>query len=250
MRAKSKTEVAGAATRRRRSLVASAFTSVLMTAGVFGFFGPAEAATTNQLLPPKPSLCPRGTALITTGTYRGLCTTVQGVIFNPITRKILYSPPPRVPAIKPPSLPSTQPPVGSQPTAPGPGTPAAPSAGGRPASSSGRPHLISSSIISSHSYGTPYGVYFGNFGGGKTYFSPTGLTRFDPYRKVYYLSAFGRPLDSDVSTAVIDATRVSPVSTRVPHAPDEVWLLLPVGLVLLTMVTYLVLEPDADRVLV
>jgi hypothetical protein len=243
MRARNKTEVKGAVARRRRSLVAVCFTLFLSTAGVLGFFGPADAAPTNQLLPPKPSLCPRGTTLVTTGVYRGLCKTVYGVIFNPITRKILYSPPPTLPINPPPSLPSTEPPSGAQPN-PGTSTGTSPRTGG---SSGGRTHLISSSITSTHSYGTPYGVYFGNFGGGKTFFSPSG-SRYDTYRKVFYLSAFGRPLNSDVSTAVIDATRVAPVSTRVPQAPDEVWLLLPFGLVLLTMVSYLVLEPDADRV--
>jgi hypothetical protein len=245
MRARIKREVAGAVGRRRRSLVAFAFTMFLSSAGVLGFFGPAEASTTNQLLPPQPSVCPPGTTPLT-GDNRGLCRTVEGVIFNPITNQVLYSPPPPVPTINPPTLPpSTQPPTGTQPN-PGPGT--SPKTGGNP-SSGGRTHLISSSITSSHSYGTPYDVYFGNFGGGQTFFSPRGLTQYDTYQKVLYVSAFGRPLNSDVSTAVIDATRVTPVSTRVPNAPDEVWLLLPFGLVLLTMVTYLVLEPDTDRIL-
>ncbi|HEX2088858.1 MAG TPA: hypothetical protein VHI54_02840 [Actinomycetota bacterium] len=240
-------EVTGAVARRRRSLVAVSFTLFLSTAGVLGFFGPADAAPTNQLLPPKPqpSLCPRGTTLITKGLYKGLCY-ADGVIIDPITRKIIYSSPPELP-VNPPTLPSTELPSGTQPNpAPGTGTGTSPPTTGRP-SSGGRPHLISSSITSAHSYGTPYGVFFGNFGGGKTFFSPSGLSRYETYRKVYYLSAFGRPLSSDVSTAVIDATRVAPVSTRVPQAPDEVWLLLPFGLVLMTMVTYLVLEPDADR---
>ncbi len=241
-------EVHGGTTKQRRSLVAAAFAFALMTVGVLGFFGPAEAATTGQILPPQPSLCPKGTTPLT-GDFQGLCKTADGVIFNPITKKILYSPPPKVPAIKPPTLPSSQPPSGSQPnTETGTGTS---STVGSPAPSpAGRTHLISSSIVSSHSYGTPYGVFFGNFGGGKTFFAPGGLTHFDTYRRVVYVSAFGRAQNSDVSTAVIDATRVTPVSTKVPHAPDEVWLLLPFGLVLLTMVTYLVLEPDSDRVLV
>ena len=243
MRARSKTEVTGAVAKRRRSLVAVSFTLFLSTAGVLGFFGPADAAPTNQLLPPNPTLCPRGTIPLT-GAYRGLCKTVDGVIFNPITKKILYSPPPPLP-VNPPTLPGTEPPAGTQPN-PGSGPGTSPQAGGAP-SSGGRTHLISSSITSTYSYGTPYGVYFGNFGGGKTFFSPSGLSRYETYRKVFYLSAFGRPLNSDVSTAVIDATRVAPVSARVPQAPDGVWLLLPFGLVLLTMVSYLVLEPDADR---
>ena len=247
MRARIKTEVIGGVVRRRRSLVAVCFTLFLSSAGVLGFFGPADAATTNQLLPPKPqpTLCPRGTALLTTGTFKGFCRTVEGVIFNPITKKILYAPQPTLP-VNPPTLPSTEPPTGTQPNpGTGTGTATSPPSTGGPTSPGGRPHLISSSITSAHSYGTPYGVYFGNFGGGKTFFSPSG--RYETYRKVFYLSAFGRPLNSDVSTAVIDATRAAPVSTQVPQAPDEVWLLLPFGLVLLTMVTYLVLEPDADR---
>lgn len=246
MRARSKTEVRGAVARRRRSLAAVSFALFLSTAGVLGFFGPAEAASTNQLLPPppkQPSVCPRGTTLVTTGVYRGLCKTVYGVIFNPITRKILYSPPPTLPINPPSGLPSTQPPSGTQPN-PGSGPGTSPGTGG--SSSGGRPHLISSSIASTYSYGTPYGVYFGNFGGGKTFFAPNG-SRYETYRKVFYLSAFGRQQNSDVSTAVIDATRVAPVSTRVPQAPDGVWLLLPFGLVLMTMVSYLVIEPDADR---
>ncbi len=242
MRARSKTEVTGAVG-RRGSLVAVCFTLFLSTACVLGFFGPADAAPTNQLLPPKLSRCPEGTIPLT-GDYLGLCQTDAGVIFDAITGEILYQPPPKVPTINPPTLPGTQPPTGTQPN-PGSST-TSPRTGGP--SSGGGTHLISSSITSAHSYGTPYGVYFGNFGGGRTFFAPNG-SRYDTYRKVYYLSAFGRPLNSDVSTAVIDATRVArPVSTRVPQAPDEVWLLLPFGLVLLTMVSYLVLEPDADRV--
>jgi hypothetical protein len=244
MRARSKTEVKGAVVRRHRSLVAVSFTLFLSTAGVLAFFGPADAATTRQLLPPSPtrSACPPGTIPLA-GDYEGLCMTADGVIVT-ITGEILYRPPPKLP-VNPPTLPpSTQPPTGTQPN-PGPGT--SPKTGGAP-SSGGRTHLISSSITSSHSYGTPYDVYFGNFGGGQTFFSP-GLSQYETYQKVLYVSAFGRPLNSDVSTAVIDATRVTPVSTKVPHAPDEVWLLLPFGLVLLTMVTYLVLEPDTDRVL-
>lgn len=234
--------------RRQRSLFASVFALVLSTAGVFGLLGSANAATTRQLLPPTQSVCPPGTIPLT-GPYKGLCKTLDGVIFNPITKEILSSPRPTLP-IRPPSLPSTQPqqPSGGGPPNPGSssGTVTAPK--GNPTVASVRPtHMISASIASKHSYGAPYGMYFGNFvPSGQRYFSPSGL--YETYRKVYYLSAFGRPLNSDVSRAVMDASNVAPVSTRVPHAPDEVWLLLPFGLVLLTFVTYLVLEPDSDRV--
>ena len=243
MRARSTTRVRGRQT-RRRSLVASCFMLILSTVGVLGFLGSADAATTNQILPPNPSLCPKGTTPLT-GIYKGLCKTVDGVVFNPITKKILYSPKPSVPSVPSiPSLPGTQPPPRT-PRNPGAAT-APPQAVAR-SNPGGRTYLISSSVVSSHSYGTPYGVYFGNFGGGKTFFAPKG--QYETYRRVIYLSAFGRPVSSDVSTTVIDATSVAPVSTSVPHAPDEVWLLLPFGLVLLTVVTYLVLEPDSDRVL-
>lgn len=228
--------------RRGRSLIPFTFTLVVSSLGVLGFLGSAEAATTNQILPPSPSLCPSGTTPLT-GIYQGLCKTADGVVFNPITKEILYSPTPPVPSVNPPSLPSTQPPPTTQPK-PGAGTGPRSDA---PSNAGGPTHLISSSVISSHSYGTPYGVYFGNFGGGQTFFAPKG--QYETYRRVIYLSAFGRPVNSDASTTVVDATSVAPVSTRVPHAPDEVWLLLPFGLVLLTVVTYLVLEPDSDRVL-
>ncbi len=241
MRARSGSQ--GDAMRRRRSLLASAFTLFLSAVGILGFLGRADAATPNQLLPPTQSACPPGTIPLTGGN-EGLCQTADGVIFNPITNEVLSSPQPTLP-VQPPTLPSTEPPPAPQPN-PGSGTGTSPRTGGV-SQSDGPTHRISMSVVNSRSYGTPYGMYFGNFGGGQTFFSPTGLSQYETYRKVYYLSAFGQPLDSDVSTAVINATAVTPVSTKVPHAPDEVWLLLPFGLVLLTMVTYLVLEPDADR---
>lgn len=236
--------------RRHRSLVASAFTLLVSMVGVLGFFGRADAASRNQLLPPKRSVCPVGSTPVLTGVYKGLCKTVNGVVFNPITGQILSSPPP-TPTVPPnvgSLIPPTRPPSGNQPQ---PGTGTGPSAPPRvqPSRSSGRTHLISSSVSASRSYGTPYGVYFGNVGGsGSTYFSAnTGLSKFE-YRKVDYVGAFGQSMDSDVSTTVIDASRVAPVSTNLaPHAPDEVWLLLPFGLVLLTVISYLVLEPDSDR---
>jgi hypothetical protein len=245
MRAKSKNGGHGGAVRRHRSVVASAFTLLLSTAGALGFSGSANASTMNQIPVPPTTVCPVGTTPILSGPYEGFCRMADGTIFNPTTKEILYSPPPKLP-IQPPPLPGTAPPP-APPSTPGSDTGTPPSTGGVSNSTRGPTHKISMSVINSHSYGTPYGMYFGNFGGGQTFFSPDGLSEYETYRSVYYLSAFGRPVTSDVSTTVIDATRVTPVSTKVPNAPDEVWLLLPFGLVLLTMVTYLVLEPDADR---
>ncbi len=239
----------GGGMRGHRSLVASAFALFVSIVGVLGSLGPADAATVGQL--PIKTVCPVGSTLILSGTYSGLCKTSDGIVFDPTTGRIVSSPLPTPTPLPLPVdpgslLPTIQPPPpGGQPN---PGTGTTPK---RPSNPSRPSHLISSSIASSHSYGTPYGMYFGNVGGAGTYFGPNdGLTKYQSYRQLYYVGAFGQPLESDVSTVVVDSSDVAPVSTNlVPHAPDEVWLLLPFGLVLITVISYLVLEPDSDRVL-
>ena len=153
--------------RPRAWLLASTFTLFASTAAIF-FAGPATAGTRAQVgLPPAPtSICPVGTFPILSGTYKGLCRTVNGVVFNPVTKQILYSPTPTPPPLPVNPLPGQQPP----PTNPPGGGPTH-----SPGGSSGTPtHLISSSIANNPTYSTPYGKYFGSFGGGTNYFSPNG----------------------------------------------------------------------------
>ena len=76
------------------------------------------------------------------------------------------------------------------------------------------------------------------------------------YKKIYYTSAYGRAVPDQASARIVEtATQpttvpLAPVATRIVRAPDEVWLLLPAGLLLITWIAYLVLEPyDEDRFL-
>lgn len=93
------------------------------------------------------------------------------------------------------------------------------------------------------------GVYFGPVGPA-TYFQPRPRIRTVVVRKVYYTSAFGRRIASEPPTAVLQTatpTLVAPVARRIVRAPEEVWLLLPIGLILIVWITYLVLEPYEEE---
>ena len=96
------------------------------------------------------------------------------------------------------------------------------------------------------------GVYLGNIGA-PTYFKPQLRTKTVVVKKVYYSSAYGRGIPPEASAPVVDAatstTQVVPVASTIVRAPQEVWLLLPVGLLLIIWITYLVLEPYEDQIL-
>ena len=99
--------------------------------------------------------------------------------------------------------------------------------------------------------GSTTGVYFGRIGA-PTYFQPQLRTKTVVIRKVYYTSAFGRRIPAEASAPVVESatsTVVAPVANRIVRAPEEVWLLLPAGLLLIIWITYLVLEPYEDQLL-
>ena len=95
------------------------------------------------------------------------------------------------------------------------------------------------------------GVYFGPLGA-PTYFEPQLRTKTVVIHKEVYTSAFGGRIPAEASAPVVDSATsavVVPVASRIVRAPEEVWLLLPVGLLLIIWITYLVLEPYEDQLL-
>jgi uncharacterized repeat protein (TIGR01451 family) len=96
------------------------------------------------------------------------------------------------------------------------------------------------------------GVYFGAVGA-PTYFEPQQSTKTVVIKKVIYQSAFGRGIPTEASAPIVEtATQqavIAPVANRIVRAPEAVWLLLPVGLLLIIWVTYLVIEPYEDQFL-
>jgi hypothetical protein len=87
------------------------------------------------------------------------------------------------------------------------------------------------------------GAYTGNFGGGgTTYFAPTAQTLTS--HQVYFQSAFGAPVSEDVATAAFDLSSIqaAPVASAATQVPRVMLLLVPVGFLILMLVTSLVLE--------
>lgn len=100
--------------------------------------------------------------------------------------------------------------------------------------------------------GPTTGVYFGKIGA-PTYFEPQQRTRTIVIKEVVYQSAYGRRIPEAASAPIVETatqTTIAPVARTIVRAPDEVWLLLPVGLLLIIWITYLVLEPYEDQFLV
>lgn len=109
----------------------------------------------------------------------------------------------------------------------------------------------SSTNNSSLSSGPSTGVYFGKIGA-PTYFQPQQRTQTVVIKKVYYQSAFGRRIPEAATAPLVETatqTVISPVSSRIVRMPEEVWLLLPVALLLIIWITYLVVEPYEDQLL-
>ena len=86
------------------------------------------------------------------------------------------------------------------------------------------------------------GAYTGNFGGGTTYFAPTAQTQSS--RQVYFQSAFGAPVSKEVATAAVDLSSIqaAPVASAATQVPRIMLLLVPMGLLIMMLVTSLVLE--------
>ena len=109
----------------------------------------------------------------------------------------------------------------------------------------------SSTNNSSLSSGPSTGVYFGKIGA-PTYFEPQQRTKTVVIKKVYYQSAFGRRIPEEASAPLVESatqTVIAPVASRIVRMPEEVWLVLPVGLLLIIWITYLVIEPYEDQFL-
>ena len=104
---------------------------------------------------------------------------------------------------------------------------------------------------SSLSSGPSTGVYFGKIGA-PTYFQPQQRTKTVVIKKVYYQSAFGRRIPEAASAPLMESasqTVIAPVASRIVRMPEEVWLLLPVALLLIIWITYLVVEPYEEQFL-
>ncbi|HEX2267307.1 MAG TPA: DUF11 domain-containing protein [Actinomycetota bacterium] len=109
----------------------------------------------------------------------------------------------------------------------------------------------SSTNNSSLGSGPSTGVYFGKIGA-PTYFEPQQRTKTVVIKKVYYQSAFGRRIPEAATAPLVETatqTVFAPVASRIVRMPEEVWLVLPVGLLLIIWITYLVLEPYEDQLL-
>ncbi|HEX2090078.1 MAG TPA: hypothetical protein VHI54_09180 [Actinomycetota bacterium] len=109
----------------------------------------------------------------------------------------------------------------------------------------------SSANASSLGAGPSTGVYFGKIGA-PTYFEPLQRTKTVVIKKIYYQSAFGRRIPEAASAPVVETasqTVIAPVANTIVRMPEEVWLVLPVGLLLIIWITYLVVEPYEDQLL-
>jgi hypothetical protein len=95
---------------------------------------------------------------------------------------------------------------------------------------------------SAYGPGGLFSAYTGNFGGGTTYFAPTAQTQTS--RQVYFQSAFGAPVSKEVATAAVDLSTIqaAPLASAATQVPRIMLLLVPMGLLMLMLVTSLVLE--------
>lgn len=89
-------------------------------------------------------------------------------------------------------------------------------------------------------------MYFppGYYGGGTVYFGPQdrNLTS----QRVYYGPTAAAPNSSQTPKATVTLTQ--PVALTVPELPQFVWLLLPLGMIILAAVAYTVFEPEPEIV--
>ncbi|HEX2069517.1 MAG TPA: hypothetical protein VHH54_04870 [Actinomycetota bacterium] len=109
----------------------------------------------------------------------------------------------------------------------------------------------SSTNSSSLGSGPSTGVYFGKIGA-PTYFQPQQRTKTVVIKKVIYQSAYGRRIPEAASAPLVESatqTVIAPVASTIVRVPEEVWLLLPVGLLLIIWITYLVVEPYEEQFL-
>jgi hypothetical protein len=78
--------------------------------------------------------------------------------------------------------------------------------------------------------------------GGTTYFNPKAGAS----PTLYYASAYGGAVSGSVADEVGQEDQAKPVATTIAHTTMLFWLLLPLGLALLAVITYLVVEPEGD----
>jgi hypothetical protein len=101
------------------------------------------------------------------------------------------------------------------------------------------------------SYGAsaPGGLFYAPYpGSGSTSFNSTqGGT----YGKVSYASAYGGPVSTSVADQVEKDAQARPIVSTIARTTWLLWLLLSLGVVLLAVVTYVIVEPegDGDRVI-
>jgi hypothetical protein len=95
-------------------------------------------------------------------------------------------------------------------------------------------------------YGPDYSgpMYFppSYYGGGTVYFGPQDETVRS--RQIYYGPTAGSPTASQTPKATVTLTQ--PVALTVPELPQFVWLLLPIGMIILAAVAYAVFEPEPE----
>jgi hypothetical protein len=83
-----------------------------------------------------------------------------------------------------------------------------------------------------------YAPYPGSAGGGTTYFGTPG--------KVVYASAYGGQVSSTVADQMGEQAQGRPVGSTIARTTWLLWLLLALGVVLLALVTYVIVEPEGD----
>jgi hypothetical protein len=101
------------------------------------------------------------------------------------------------------------------------------------------PHHSFASYGASAPGGLFYAPYPGS-GGGTTYFGSTPTAS----PKLYYASAYGGPVSASVANDVGNSQRSRPVLARIARTTWLLWLLLSIGLVLLALVAYVIVEPE------
>ena len=83
--------------------------------------------------------------------------------------------------------------------------------------------------------------------GGTTYIGSQGSSR-----KVYFASAYGGPVSSSVADQVAKEGQTQQIGSIIARTTWLLWLLLALGVILLALVTYVIVEPepepDSDRV--
>jgi hypothetical protein len=87
-----------------------------------------------------------------------------------------------------------------------------------------------------------YAPYPGSAGGGTTHFGPNQITS----RKLSYASAYGGPVSAPVADDVANDAQGKPVASVIARTTWLLWLLVSLGVLLLAVVTYVIVEPEGE----